>query len=179
MRWPQELAFPGRNFSNHLDGILKSNSAAPIRLNPTVPPKLEDIINKLLEKDRELRYQAAAELRSDLKRLKRDTESGRLQVQDSAAFSFRVQTCPSQEPGAAQVVRLVAAARQHKAGVGVMVAVVLLLMPRLHSAYKLVLLRRSQPFQTSDHQDQRHSQCADRGLSPGRKLPGYVLNSEA
>jgi len=47
----------------------------PVRINSEVPPKLEEIINKLLEKDRELRYQVASELRADLKRLKRDTDS--------------------------------------------------------------------------------------------------------
>jgi len=47
-----------------------------MRLNPDLPTKLEDIINRALEKDRELRYQGAAEMRSELKRLKRDTDSG-------------------------------------------------------------------------------------------------------
>ncbi|MGC1582428.1 MAG: protein kinase, partial [Candidatus Acidiferrales bacterium] len=55
--------------------ILNSAPVAPVRLNPGVPPKLEEIINKALEKDRKLRYQNAADIRTDLQRLKRDSDS--------------------------------------------------------------------------------------------------------
>jgi len=58
-----------------------------VRLNPDVPPKLEEIINKCLEKDRNLRYQHASEIRTDLQRLKRDRESTRLPAATSAAIS--------------------------------------------------------------------------------------------
>src|SRR5215470_3595267 len=71
------LAFPGETSATIFDGILNRAPVTPVRLNPAVPPKLDDIISKLLEKDRDLRCQSAAELRGDLKRLKRDTESGR------------------------------------------------------------------------------------------------------
>src|SRR5437763_9243665 len=59
------------------ESILNRAPVSPIRLNPDLPAKLEDIVNKALEKDRNLRYQSAADMRADLQRLKRDTESGR------------------------------------------------------------------------------------------------------
>ena len=68
----------GGNTSAVTFGAILHEAPAPVStLNPNLPPKLEEIINKALEKDRELRAQSAAELRSDLKRLKRDLESGR------------------------------------------------------------------------------------------------------
>jgi eukaryotic-like serine/threonine-protein kinase len=72
------LPFRGETSGSVLDSVLNRPPTAAVRLNPEVPLKLEEIINKALEKDRELRYQSASELRADLKRLKRDTESGRI-----------------------------------------------------------------------------------------------------
>ena len=71
------LPFRGESSGTIFDGILNRAPLSPLRLNPDLPPKLEDIIFKALEKDRNLRYQHAADLRADLQRLKRDTDSGR------------------------------------------------------------------------------------------------------
>jgi serine/threonine protein kinase len=69
------LPFRGETSGLIFDAILHRAPVAPIRLNPDLPAKLEEIVNRLLEKDRDLRYQSAADLRSDLLRLKRDSQS--------------------------------------------------------------------------------------------------------
>ncbi|MGH9775593.1 MAG: protein kinase domain-containing protein [Candidatus Acidiferrales bacterium] len=71
------MPFRGETSGVITEAILNRAPVAPVRLNPDLPAKLEDVINKALEKDRELRCQTAAELRGDLKRLKRDTSSDR------------------------------------------------------------------------------------------------------
>jgi len=79
------LPFRGETSGVISDAIMNRPFAAPVRLNPSVPAKLEDIINKALEKDRDLRYRSAADMQTDLKRLRRDTDSGRILSSGSAA----------------------------------------------------------------------------------------------
>jgi serine/threonine protein kinase/tetratricopeptide (TPR) repeat protein len=91
------LPFRGETSALIFQSILDRAPVSPVRLNPDLPPKLEDVINKALEKDRNLRYQSAADMRADLQRLKRDTDSGRA----VAASSDRIPAIPEPAPQAA------------------------------------------------------------------------------
>jgi serine/threonine protein kinase/Tol biopolymer transport system component len=81
------LPFPAGSSAEILKAILDADPVAAVRLNPAIPTELERIISKALEKDRNLRYQSAAEMRADLQRLKRDIDSGRSAAAISAASS--------------------------------------------------------------------------------------------
>src|SRR6266404_1203484 len=95
------LPFRGESTGVICDGIMNRAPVAPVRLNPDLPPKLEDIINRALEKDRELRYQHASDMRSELLRLKRDTDTtGRA----AAASSETVATAPTAPNTSSQAV---------------------------------------------------------------------------
>jgi serine/threonine protein kinase/Tol biopolymer transport system component len=79
-----QLPFPGDTSGMIFNAILERPPVPPVRINPEVPPKLEEIINKALEKNQKLRYQHASDIRTDLQRLKRDRESGRIAASDLA-----------------------------------------------------------------------------------------------
>ncbi|HEY2820538.1 MAG TPA: protein kinase [Candidatus Acidoferrum sp.] len=103
------LPFRGDTSGLIFDSILNRAPLSPVRLNPNLPAKLEDIINRALEKDRELRYQGAAEMRAELRRLKRDTDSGR------SAVLPAIDTVPS---GSASVPHASDSQRQQQANAG-------------------------------------------------------------
>ncbi|HEV2396404.1 MAG TPA: protein kinase [Candidatus Sulfotelmatobacter sp.] len=114
-------AFSGSTTAKVFDGILNRTPIAPVRLNPAMPAKLEEIINKALEKDRKLRYQSAAEMSVDMKRLQREIESGRISgVSAGTRESFA--DAISGAPAVASPSRV----RPHTAAVAVVAGVIVL-----------------------------------------------------
>jgi len=121
--------FPGTTSAVVFDNILHNAPVAPVTLNPEVPAELERILNKALEKDREVRYQVSAELRGDLKRLQRETDSGRTAAASSSSRVEASVTAPvpldaaKSEPKSSGSV-LVDAARRNKIGAGFSLALI-------------------------------------------------------
>jgi serine/threonine protein kinase len=144
-----KLPFPGNTSAVIFNAILERDPVPPAQLNPQTPSRLQEVIDKLLEKDRDLRYQSAADLRGDLKRLKRDTETGRKMAQPVSGSSVTVAPVPTsspQPPSSGSAV--VAAAREHKLGAGVVVLVVIALIAAAgYGVYALFNRKRPVPFE--------------------------------
>lgn len=110
------LPFRGDTTAQLFDSILHRAPVAPVRLNPDVPARLEDIINKCLEKDRDLRYQHASDVRSDLKRLKRDTDSQRSAIAADETETVTHSIATSRGSGASEVAQASAKTRTAESG---------------------------------------------------------------
>ncbi len=200
------LPFAGGTSAMIFAAILERDPVPPLEHNPDLPPKIQEIIEKLLEKDRDLRYQSAADLRGDLKRLKRDTESARSTKRASASDSrvdatdSGVRATDAARPSSAHAgtaapsgpvepsstvptvptssSAVVVAARQHKFGVGITAAVVLLLIAAAgYGIYALLSRRGSLPFQNFTVSKVTESGKASlAAISPDGKYLLHVMN---
>jgi serine/threonine protein kinase len=117
-------AFSGSSSVEIFDAILNRAPVAPVRLNPSVPPEIERIINKCLEKEVKLRYQHASDLRADLQRMQRDAASGALSGAHSAQSGSSSATLPASggSGSVASVAAVSAAQPAHASGSSVVVA---------------------------------------------------------
>jgi serine/threonine protein kinase len=145
------LPFPGNTSAVIFNGILERNPTPSTQINPALPPKLQEIIDKLLEKDRDLRCQTAAELRGDLKRLKRDLDSTRVgAVSDKsgpANVASSSQAAVPNAPSASTSSQISAAARQHKVSIALATFVVLILLAAAgYGIYAFLSRNRALPF---------------------------------
>jgi len=121
------LPFAGETSGVIFDGILNRSPVAPVRLNPQVLPKLEELINKAIEKDPRLRCQSAAEMRADLERLRRDSSSRHIAVRSlESGISGSAPTTTSVPSGAIQAVTSKSSAWRKLLVAGATVVVVLL-----------------------------------------------------
>jgi serine/threonine protein kinase len=152
------LPFRGDTSALIFDSILNRDPAPPARLNPATPTRLEDIIHKALEKDKNLRYQHASEVRTDLQRLKRDTTSG---------------TGPASASGRSSSITAITA--QHKTGVLVSGLIVLLVLASAgFGLYSLLTRSGPQPFRSfTITQITNTGKAVAATISPDGK---YILN---
>jgi Tol biopolymer transport system component len=173
--------FRGDSYALITDAILHRVPAPPVRLNPDIPPKLEDIISRALEKDRNLRFQHAADMRADLQRVKRDTSSGLLSGGEgviAASPASPVAQMQSAHPSGSSVVEV---AKQHKLGVTAgLLAALILLAAGGYGAYSVLSGGKTEiPFQNftiTQITDNGKSQAA--AISPdGKYIVSEVLDA--
>ncbi|HUA16202.1 MAG TPA: protein kinase [Verrucomicrobiae bacterium] len=148
-----KLAFPGATSAVVFHAILELDPAPISQLNSALPSRLQEIVDKLLEKDRDLRYQSGADLRGDLRRLKRDTDSGRKAAQPpssggqatASVAAASVAATPASRPSSSAVV---SAVRQSKLGSGLtLVLAVMVLAAAGYGIYAFLMRVHAAPFQ--------------------------------
>ncbi|MGB8967892.1 MAG: protein kinase, partial [Candidatus Sulfotelmatobacter sp.] len=186
-------AFSGSTSAEIFDGILNRAPVPPLRLNPEVPAELERIINKSLEKEPGLRYQHAADLRSDLQRLKRDTDSSRRAAPSAEIAPVSSSSTPAMLNSAAQASgatavpgsgvaqparsssSAVAVAKQHKWGTGAIAITALIVLAAAgYGVYSMLHRPAAAPFQNfTVTQVTNSGKAALAAISPDGK---YILS---
>jgi serine/threonine protein kinase len=184
------LPFKGDTSAAIFDAILHKAPTAPVRMNSEIPSELEHIISRALEKDRELRYQHASELRAELQRLKRDTSSGRFPATANGTVTFSDAAPPSpavlpsstvvtERPSSSSV--LAAAAKQHRFGLAVGVfLMVALLVTAGYGVYGLLHKTIPPPFADfTITQVTNNGKTVAAAISPDGKYLLSVLNENS
>jgi serine/threonine protein kinase/sugar lactone lactonase YvrE len=174
------LPFSGNTSAVIFHAILERDPAPVTQLNPALPPKLQESVTKLLEKDRELRYQSAADLRGDLRRLKRDTESGRVASRADSASGVLVRPTSSSSvyAAASSGSTAVAVAREHKFGIGAAAVVAIVVLAAAgYGVYALLHRSRPTPFQNiSITKITNTGNVRDVAISPDGKYILHVID---
>ena len=170
------LPFKGDSSGAIFDEIVHKDPADPLRLNPALPAELAQLIHKGMEKDRELRYQSAAELRADLKRLKRDTSSGRVNVGSTWHQDVAISGSSASTPASSGSTALAAPSVKRSSWKPILTAAIVVLAIAAFGAYKFMSGSR-----TFNLQDMRITKLTDSGnaadvaISPDGREIVYVL----